>query len=150
MEEFKYFNVIIKENKLVFKTNKVPNAIKDDYIDEIATYLFLGWFDHNMHIIFVMIREMFKNVYDHGTGEATLTLIKNDKNYSFEFIDHNTEIISYDKCCKIEKGRDWVQKSDSNRNRGMWMINSLAKEEGITLNVDDTKGGINYSGTYLK
>ncbi len=148
MDEFKYFKINVCENKLEMTSFLRKDMVRDDFIEEFTTYLFMNWFDQRCSIVYVLIREMYKNVFDHGIREATLILNRVGNDYTFEFIDHNSKIVSFTECCEIEKDKDWVQKCESNCNAGMWYIQSLGKEKGVILNVDDTKGGINYSGSY--
>jgi len=150
MDDFKFIKVEVKGNKLTMAFLGNDNVDKDDFLEEATDYLFLNWFDGRMHLIFVLIREMIKNIFDCGTGKGILTLNKNGDNYEFEFIDHNPQKINFVEICKINKDNGWVKKSSSNCNVGLSMIQSLGKEEGVTLVIDDSKGGINYSGSYSK
>lgn len=101
-----------------------------------------------MNLLFVLLREIIKNVFDHGSGEGVLKLRREGKWYEFEFIDSNPLFVSFAEACKVEKDAGWVKKTDSNCNVGMSQIQLIAKEKGMTLEVDDTKGGINYRGSY--
>lgn len=146
--EFSYVKVLVEGNKLTMTFLGNENIDKEDFIGEISEYLFLYWFECRMHIIFVLIREMVKNIFDHGTGKGVLTLIKNGETYEFEFIDHNPQMVIFEEIIKINKGNGWVKKSSTNCGVGLSIIKTIGKEKEVTLIIDDTKGGINYSGSY--
>ena len=94
-----------------------------------------------------VLKEMVKNIYDHGTGVATLVLVDTPSLFSFEFNDGNSDLINFSSAAN---SYNWVKKSDRNFGHGLSRITDICKSCNINLTIDDTKGGINYSGLYPK
>lgn len=147
---FKYIDVDVEGEKLTMKFLGNEGVDKDDFLSESMMYLFTRWFDQRMHIVFRLVREAVKNMFDHGTGKGMLTLIKTNEWYGFEVIDHNPELIEFERIRELDRHKDngWVKKSPSNCNVGLSMIVNYGSHPGMQLCIDDTKGGINYSGVF--
>lgn len=148
MNQLTCIEVHVSGNLLTMTFLGTIGVERDDFLEEAHDYLFLNWFDKEMHPLFRLLREIIKNVFDHGTGEGILELRKEGGCYEFQFIDHSPFLISFAEICKINKDNGWTQKSSQNRNHGMQLIQSLSKEKGMTLEVNDSNGGIDYRGTY--
>lgn len=121
------------------------NVERDDFKGEAYREIYNFYKGHQQ--LFLLLREAIKNLYDHGTGRGVLTLIKCHQYYGFELIDHNPQLVNF------EAGRDggtWVKKSKSNFGVGMNMIYGYKDRDCSQLCIDDTKGGINYSGYYYE
>ena len=88
-----------------------------------------------------MLLEMVKNIYDHGNKKAVLEVWWVEKIFHFNFIDGNSEMINLTECKK-----NWTKKSENNFGHGTQIIKSHMEQIFDSYLIDDTSGGINYSG----
>lgn len=142
--------VVTEGNKttITFKGNHID---REDFMDEARgfTHSFLRkQLDNPPSSAFDWIfREMIKNLYDHGTGKGTLVMINTDDYFEFQFIDGNPTKIDFN---EISNRENWVKKTDKNFNIGLKGMFDVAETYNLNLVVDDSKGGIHYSGKYSK
>jgi len=123
---------------------------RNDAVTEFIVWIqeYLKDTEEAWHKPFVkVLMEIVKNIYDHGNGKATLTLINNELAVAFKFVDHNPALIIFD---GLDDPKVWKKKTEHNFGHGLRMIQSIAKQFSMNLEIDDTKGGINYSGSYTK
>ncbi len=110
-----------KPDKYIKMVFSGKTSSREDFLDLSITHLFLYFFNSSMHVVLVLIREMIKNIYDHGTGEGILILKKEGLDYEFDFIDNNKEIVNFDNLCTVKSNNGWTKKSKKQFRR--WSIN---------------------------
>lgn len=88
-----------------------------------------------------MLLEMIKNIYDHGNKKAVLEIWWQETIFHFNFIDGNEKMVNLAECKK-----NWTKKSENNFGHGTSLIKGHMEQIFDSYLIDDTNGGINYSG----
>ena len=149
MSSFKSLEIIQTDGKttIVFKGKEQG---RDDFLGEFYT-IFLSIFkvkgESFYKPLLYLFKEAVKNIYDHGTGKATLIMTETLESFSFEFIDENPVLVKF---TDVNGNENWVKKSEHNFGVGLQSIIRICKTCNITLKIDDTKGGIHYYGLWPK
>lgn len=142
---------VVTEGNTTTVTFKGKHAEKEDFMDEargfVHSFLKKQLGNPPSGALDWMFKEMMKNLYDHGTGEGRLVMTNNEEYFEFQFIDDNPEVFGFS---QINKKENWVKKSDSNFNIGLSAISDISATHNMNLVIDDSKGGIHYSGKYFK
>lgn len=148
MSTFKSIEVLTDNSKTTI-TFLGKNVDREIFLSESLNYLAKILPKRIKTPLLHIFMEVIKNIYDHGIGKATLTIIDHEDYLEFTFIDLNPIIINFSQVTDPDK---WVQKSEENYGFGLELIKGIVEveENKIDLNIDDTKGGINYSGKIKK
>ncbi len=123
---------------------------RDDFVSEARLFIhnYFGQSERSFYNPLVYIfRELIKNLYDHGIAKGSLEMIDTEEYFQFSLIDDNDKLFDF---AKIKSGTNWVKKSGKNFHVGVSTVIDICETHGITLTVDDTKGGLNYFGNYPK
>jgi len=123
---------------------------RDDFVSEARLFLHTYFEDSERAFynpLAYIFRELIKNLYDHGTAKGSLEMIDTPECFQFNFIDDNDKKFDFS---EIKGGANWVKKSSKNFHVGVSAVMDICETHGITLTVDDTKGGLNYFGIYPK
>jgi len=124
---------------------------RQDYIVDFVKFLtaeyLCGERSKELNAFVHIMLEASKNVYDHGNGKAVVTLTEIDSIITFEFIDENPEIINFS---EISDPKNWQKKTEHNAGGGLRLIRTHYGKLVTDFKTDDTKGGVNYSGKFLR
>lgn len=108
----------------------------------VRDYLGLKKTQYSNAFVHIML-EAVKNIYDHGNGKATIILIQDHQSITFDLKDGNSKKISFLESSDLSK---WKKVSGHNCGHGLGLIKNHYSNFVTDFIIDDSKGGINYSG----